>query len=93
MSLWSEHLGMLNPCFEEPENLDCVRKINGIAEDNWNRFADNEFRTLQGHLLRYPVLVDNDGKINPLPGHENFPDVGGKIIGSHSAAIPDVLTT
>ncbi|TYK12508.1 phospholipase D delta [Cucumis melo var. makuwa] len=93
MSLWSEHLGMLNPCFEEPETLECVRKINGIAEDNWNRFVDNEFRTLQGHLLRYPVLVDDDGKINPLPGHENFPDVGGKIIGSHSAAIPDVVTT
>lgn len=93
MSLWSEHLGMLNPCFEEPETLECVRKVNGIAEDNWNRFTADEFTTLQGHLLRYPVLVDGDGKVSPLPGHENFPDVGGKIIGSHSTAIPDVVTT
>ncbi|KAG7034062.1 Phospholipase D delta [Cucurbita argyrosperma subsp. argyrosperma] len=93
MSLWSEHLGMLDPCFNEPETLECVRRVNGVAEDNWKRFTADEFTTLQGHLLRYPVLVDGDGRVTPLPGHENFPDVGGKIIGSHSAAIPDVLTT
>lgn len=84
---------MLDPCFEEPETLECVRRVNEIAEDNWKRFAADEFTTLQGHLLKYPVLVDGDGKVNSLPGHENFPDVGGKIIGSHSTAIPDVVTT
>lgn len=93
MSLWSEHLGLLDPCFEEPESLECVRRVNRIAEDNWTRFTDEEFTTLQGHLLQYPLLVEGDGKVSPLPGHENFPDIGGKILGSHSTAIPDVLTT
>ncbi|XP_023003858.1 phospholipase D delta-like isoform X1 [Cucurbita maxima] len=93
MSLWSEHLGMLDPIFEEPKTLECVRRVNKIAEDNWKIFTADEFATLQGHLLRYPLLVDRDGKVSSLPGYENFPDVGGKIIGSHSTAIPDVLTT
>ncbi|KAJ7953180.1 Phospholipase D [Quillaja saponaria] len=93
LSLWSEHLGMLDTSFEEPESLECVRKVNAIAEDNWKRFASEDFSLLQGHLLKYPVLVEADGKMGPLPGHEKFPDVGGKVLGEQSAALPDALTT
>lgn len=92
MSLWAEHLGK-DPCFEEPESLGCVRTVNGIAEENWKRFTSPDFTQLQGHLLKYPLQVDADGKVGPLPGYENFPDVGGKVIGGHSATLPDTLTT
>ncbi|VVA09974.1 PREDICTED: phospholipase [Prunus dulcis] len=92
MSLWAEHLGK-DPCFGEPESLECVRTVNGIAEENWKRFTSPDFTQLQGHLLKYPLQVDADGKVGPLPGHENFPDVGGKVIGGHSATLPDTLTT
>ncbi|GMI68946.1 ARABIDOPSIS THALIANA PHOSPHOLIPASE D DELTA, phospholipase D delta [Hibiscus trionum] len=93
MSLWAEHLGEVNKLFKEPESLDCVKTVNGIAEENWKKFTDAEHSPLQGHLLMYPVQVDIDGKVNPLPGHENFPDVGGKVLGAHSIQLPDVLTT
>ncbi|KAK7367245.1 hypothetical protein VNO80_09254 [Phaseolus coccineus] len=93
MSLWGEHLDMLDETFEEPESLECVRKVNAIAEDNWKLFTSEDFSLLQGHLLKYPVLVDSDGKIRSLPDCENFPDAGGKILGAHSTAIPDILTT
>ncbi|XP_073296517.1 phospholipase D delta-like [Primulina huaijiensis] len=93
MSLWSEHLGKLEKCFEEPQSLECVKIVNEVAKDNWNRYTRDEFTHLQGHLLKYPMEVDNDGGLNPLPEHENFPDVGGRVLGTHSAAIPDVLTT
>lgn len=92
-SLWSEHLGMLDNCFEEPESLDCIRKVNQIAGENWGRFTAMEFTPLQGHLLRYPLQVDADGTVSPLPGYEQFPDAGGKIIGVHSMSLPDMLTT
>jgi phospholipase D1/2 len=39
------------------------------------------------------LKVDADGKVGPLPGSENFPDVGGKVLGAHSTTIPDALTT
>lgn len=92
-SLWSEHLGMLDNCFEEPESLDCIRKVNQIAGENWGRFTAAEFTPLQGHLLRYPLQVDADGTVSPLPDNEQFPDAGGKIIGVHSMSLPDMLTT
>ena len=93
MSLWTEHLGMLDTCFKEPESMECVKMVNKIAEDNWKRYTDAEFKLLQGHLLMYPVQVDKDGKVSPLPGQENFPDVGGKVLGAFAAHLPDTLTT
>ena len=93
MSLWAEHLGKVDTCFKEPESLDCVNTVNEIAEDNWKRYTNEGFTLLQGHLLKYPVQVDEDGKVSPLPGQENFPDVGGKVLGAHSAALPDTVTT
>lgn len=83
---------MLDDCFKEPENLDCVKSVNQIAEDNWRNFTAEDFTPLQGHLLRYPVQVDANGKVGPLPGQETFPDVGGKVLGSRTN-LPDALTT
>ncbi|PSS36579.1 Phospholipase D delta like [Actinidia chinensis var. chinensis] len=93
MSLWAEHLGTVDKSFHDPETLECVKKVNQVADDNWTRYTAPDFMVLQGHLLKYPVLVDADGKVGPLPGYNTFPDVGGKVLGSHSPTIPDVLTT
>ncbi|XP_051150936.1 phospholipase D delta-like [Andrographis paniculata] len=92
MSLWAEHIGSIDDCFHDPENLDCVRYVNGVAKDNWTRFTAEDFTRLQGHLLKYPVEVAADGKVKPLPRHENFPDVGGKVLGA-ATGLPDALTT
>ncbi|CAI9265235.1 unnamed protein product [Lactuca saligna] len=93
MSLWAEHLGALKTCYMEPESLECVSSVNKIAEDNWKRYTEDKYTALEGHLLRYPLQVNGDGKVSSLPGFENFPDVGGKVMGSHSPALPDILTT
>ena len=84
---------MLEETFEEPERLECVRKVNAIAVDNWRRFVSEEFSELQGHILKYPVQVDKNGNVSSLPDCENFPDAGGKILGTPSPTIPDILTT
>lgn len=36
----------------------------------------------QARLLKYPVGVDREGKVAPLPGCAAFPDLGGNICGS-----------
>ncbi|KAI7731070.1 hypothetical protein M8C21_027056, partial [Ambrosia artemisiifolia] len=92
MSLWGEHLGVLEKCYKEPETLECVKKVNMVAEENWKNYTNPYYTTLQGHLLRYPLQVDDDGNVKSLPKYENFPDVGGKILGAQSQ-IPDILTT
>ncbi|CAA3025109.1 phospholipase D delta-like [Olea europaea subsp. europaea] len=92
MSLWAEHMGNIDDCLKEPGSLDCVKYVNRIAETNWKKYVADEFTPLQGHLLKYPVDIDVNGKVNPLPSHENFPDVGGKVLGAPTN-LPDALTT
>ncbi|GLT39301.1 hypothetical protein SLA2020_134990 [Shorea laevis] len=93
MSLWAEHLDAVDGRFHEPESLECVKAVNEIAEQNWEKFKAPDFTLLQGHLLKYPIHVDDEGKVGPLNGSENFPDVGGKVLGAHSLKLPDILTT
>ncbi|XP_021737109.1 phospholipase D delta-like [Chenopodium quinoa] len=92
MSLWAEHLGGLDDLFKEAENLECVRSVNNIADENWKKFVAEDYSPLQGHLLRYPLDVDKNGKVQSLNGHEYFPDVGGKVLGAANS-LPDALTT
>ncbi|KAL0323225.1 UNVERIFIED_CONTAM: Phospholipase D delta [Sesamum angustifolium] len=92
MSLWAEHIGKIEGCFNEPEDLDCVRYVNNVAEENWMGYTAEEYTPLQGHILKYPVEVSAEGKVNSLPGYENFPDVGGKVLGAPTS-LPDALTT
>lgn len=92
MSLWAEHLGTIHDCFKEPESLECVETVNKIAEQNWKNFTADDFKPLQGHIMKYPIKVNADGRVSPLPGFESFPDVGGKVLGSRST-LPDALTT
>ncbi|URE29212.1 hypothetical protein MUK42_25779 [Musa troglodytarum] len=73
MSLWAEHLGGVDPLFKEPHSLDCVKHVNKLAEENWSRYNAEDIIPLKGHLLMYPISVDADGKVEPLPGKETFP--------------------
>ena len=91
MSLWAEHLGVIEDCFTQPESLECVRRVKAMGEMNWKQFAAPEATEMRGHLLKYPVEIDRTGKVKPLPGHESFPDVGGNIVGSF-LAIQENLT-
>ncbi|GJQ92918.1 phospholipase D gamma 1-like protein [Tanacetum coccineum] len=82
MSLWAEHLGLVDDRFTQPESIECVRHVRALSEANWKQFASDEVTEMRGHLMKYPVAVDQRGKVKSLPGHVNFPDVGGQIIGS-----------
>ncbi|WVZ19597.1 hypothetical protein V8G54_006919 [Vigna mungo] len=92
MSLWAEHIGSIQACFKNPESLECVRTMNSIAEENWRRYTSDDYSPLEGHLIKYPVIINATGKIKSIPGFESFPDVGGKVLGSRSN-LPDALTT
>ncbi|KAL6845379.1 hypothetical protein ACP4OV_024874 [Aristida adscensionis] len=94
MALWYEHLGMLDDAFQRPESLECVRKVNHIAERYWDMYAGDDLeQDLPGHLLSYPVAVAGDGVITELPGTEFFPDTRARVLGSKSEYLPPILTT
>ncbi|KAH9602850.1 hypothetical protein KSS87_017874, partial [Heliosperma pusillum] len=84
MSLWAEHLGMVDDFFRNPESLECVRKVRCMAVQNWEQFVSDEVTEMKGRLLKYPLHVDQTGNVSPLPGSETFPDLGGKVMGTFS---------
>ncbi|XP_042479616.1 phospholipase D alpha 1 [Macadamia integrifolia] len=94
MALWYEHLGMLDDSFDQPESVQCVQKVNKIAEKYWDIYSSDSLdRDLPGHLLCYPVAVASDGTITEFPGMEHFPDTKARILGAKSDYLPPILTT
>ena len=94
LSLWYEHLGMLDDTFLQPESLECVSKVNRVADKYWDLYSSESLEhDLPGHLLRYPIAVDNEGEVTELPGTEHFPDTKARILGAKSDYLPPILTT
>ncbi|KAJ4957427.1 hypothetical protein NE237_024538 [Protea cynaroides] len=94
MALWYEHLGMLDNRFLHPESLECVLKVNLLADRHWDLYSKQFLdRDLPGHLLRYPIQVSHNGEITTLPGFVCFPDTKAHILGTKSAFLPPILTT
>ncbi|KAJ9550035.1 LOW QUALITY PROTEIN: hypothetical protein OSB04_022578 [Centaurea solstitialis] len=84
MSLWAEHIGGLESCFERPESLECGA-VSGRVELNWKQYAAVEVSDMKAHLLKYPVEVGRTGQVESLPDCPNFPDLGGNIVGTFVA--------
>jgi phospholipase D1/2 len=93
MSLWAEHLGLLEDLLRDPEMLECVLRVNEMAQANWEQYVAEEVTDMKGHLLPYPITVNLNGCIESLPGYQTFPDMGGSILGSSQYNLPDGLTT
>lgn len=94
MSLWYEHLGMLDQTFLQPESEVCASKVNHIADKYWDIYSNESVeRDLPGHLLRYPIGISSEGQITELPGFEFFPDTKARVLGTKSDYLPPILTT
>ncbi|GJM94747.1 hypothetical protein PR202_ga11422 [Eleusine coracana subsp. coracana] len=39
MALWYEHLGAVDDVFTRPETVECVRKVNAMADRYWDLYA------------------------------------------------------
>ncbi|KAK3043722.1 hypothetical protein RJ639_001918, partial [Escallonia herrerae] len=93
MVLWFEHLEIVDDIFLHPETLECIRKVNELAEENWHIYSSGDVQEFPGHLLRYPVAVSRIGEISALPGTEFFPDTKARVLGTKSDYLPPILTT
>ncbi|VAI81646.1 unnamed protein product [Triticum turgidum subsp. durum] len=83
MSLWHEHLGKTHDDFLRPGSLECVRRVNKMADEYWNLYVGDQQLTddLPGHLLTYPVAVSKAGTVSTLKGFEFFPDTKAPVLG------------
>ncbi|CAM8997174.1 unnamed protein product [Rhodiola kirilowii] len=92
MSLWLEHTGAIKKFYKQPESVECIRQMRILSEHNWRQYVSDEVTNMNGHLLKYPVKIDQTGKVSPLPGCETFPDMGGNVTGTY-IPIKENLTT
>ena len=94
MSLWYEHLGILEDSFLKPDSVECSRKVNQVAQKYWDIYSSESLEMdLPGHLLTYPVAVSASGEITELPGFEHFPDTKARVLGGKVDYLPPILTT
>ncbi|KAL9323182.1 hypothetical protein ACSQ67_011235 [Phaseolus vulgaris] len=94
MSLWYEHVGMLDESFLYPESEECVKKINEMGDKYWDLYTTEPLeQDLPGHLLRYPIAVSGEGSVTQLKGFEFFPDTKAPVLGVKSDYMPPILTT
>ncbi|KMZ61888.1 Phospholipase D alpha [Zostera marina] len=94
MALWYEHMGMLDDTFLQPESVECVQKVNKIAEKYWDLYTSESLeQDLPGHLLTYPIQISEEGEITEYPGAEFFPDTQARVLGAKADYLPPILTT
>jgi phospholipase D1/2 len=93
MALWAEHTGKVLPEFEDPSSLKCARIMNDMGEMNLCLYASEEVTSLEGHLMLYPLSVDQQGSVSLYPDFSTFPDTEASIVGEKSSVIPLSVTT
>ncbi|XP_078432393.1 phospholipase D alpha 1-like [Wolffia australiana] len=94
LALWYEHLGMLDDVFLHPESLECVQKVNSIADRYWELYSSETLEEdLPGHLLTYPIAITEEGVVLQLPDAEFFPDTRARVLGTKADYLPPILTS
>jgi len=94
--VWKEHCRHVLPEHSYPSSVACARAMYSLGQKSWSDYVAPDVRPLASHLLAYPIDVGSSGSVTSLPGQEEFPDVGGKILGTRGGggmvALPAVLT-
>ncbi|VAH00811.1 unnamed protein product [Triticum turgidum subsp. durum] len=94
MSLWHEHLGKMHDDFLRPGSLECVQRVNKMADEYWSLYVSEQLTVdLPGHLLTYPVVVDKAGTVSTLTGFEFFPDTEARVLGEPTGIKDYFLST
>ena len=85
-SLFTEHFVGWHQEFTDPSTNKCIAKVKKLTIDNWTNYIGPKGCETDGHMLPYPLHVQNDGKLGEFIGTNGvFPDFGGKIGGKRIA--------
>lgn len=88
MALWLEHLGgKYDPLYDQPHSLECIKRVNDLAEQNWMQFSGEEDVDMTGHLITFPIIVDRNGDVKPRTDGGQFDDIKNSVLGK-SRPIP-----
>merc|ERR1712123_373912 len=73
--LMEEHLGHQHHLLAEPQGAECKSFVRQICQRNWQSFhGDYDYEFVAGHLVEYPIRVDEEGNVFAMDDSTNFPD-------------------
>jgi len=94
MHCWATIANCMEDCFRYPSSLTCVRRLNAIAEQNWQKYIAPNTTEMDSHIIPYPIKIDEEGCISPKNEVNGlFPDTKANILGSPARTLPEILTT
>lgn len=94
MHTWAAITNQFHEAFRDPSSAECVRAVNKIADDNWQKYIGGETVDMDSHLLPFPLEFDGR-KIKPRTGLSdgNFPDTKASVLGKKSPIFPEIFLT
>lgn len=90
---WASIMGRTEDIFRYPASVACVSRVNQIAEENWKTYCDDQVQEMHSYLVPYPVSISEDGSVKAKTKGGCFPDTRGKITGTKSSILPEILLT
>lgn len=93
LQCFAHTMGTMDDSFRNPSSLECVQRVNQIAQANWKTYTSDKVTDMRSYLLPYPIAVDGEGGIVTAATEDGcFPDTTAKILGS-TTILPEFLTT
>mmetsp|Transcript_12219 Transcript_12219/g.26305 ORF Transcript_12219/g.26305 Transcript_12219/m.26305 type:complete len:916 (-) Transcript_12219:216-2963(-) len=91
---WASITGQMNEAFRNPSSHACVRAMNQIAHENWQKYIADNTVDMESHLLPFPLEYLR-GEIKPRRGLRdgNFPDTKASVLGKKAALLPELYLT
>ena len=96
MHIWASITNEMHDSFRDPKSSECVRKMNEIAESNWQKYIGDEVVEMESHLLPLPVeFFGKDKGVLARRDLKNgvFTDTSAEVKGNKSLMLPDIILT
>jgi len=99
LHIWASLAGFMDNSFRKPNDRECVKLMNSIAQRNWEIYLAEESVDMTSHLLPSPfefmVEAGKEGELRPRRGlyKGRFPDTHGSVLGARWKILPEMLTT
>jgi len=96
MHTWASITNEMHDSFRDPKSLECVRRMNEIAESNWQKYIGDEVVEMESHLM--PLPLEFFGKDKGVLARKEltngaFTDTNAQVKGKKSFLFPDIILT
>ena len=93
---WATINNKMQEFLKNPSRIECVYRMNEIAEENWRNFVSPQHFQMDSHLIPYPTFdIDQHGNVLAHTANKDgvFPETRASVLGTPSLTLLDIFTT